>query len=221
VISVRQSTIESFRRVRAGLFGTDEAELVAYIRNHQESEPNRKMRAGTAWHNVLADGGRYWTGKFWFEDDGFKFHKDAVAYAGNVVGPGLIEQPGSLRLRAAGADVQLTGTCDHVHGYVLQDHKVKIDEGTPQLDPEPYFDSYQWRMYMLIHDARVFRYNLWGFKDVGGGELSLVDYLPCRMWAYPGMRRDVVDLVSAFVEWARPNHLLRYLEVKGEPASAR
>jgi hypothetical protein len=222
VIAVRQSTIESFRRVVAGAYGASEADLVAYLANGQECvEETRKMAAGTAWHAVLQDGAPHWCGDNWFACGGFRFHKDAVAFAGHTVGPGLTERPGRMFLKAAGEEVILTGTADHVRGAVIQDHKTKLDEGTPQLDPEPYFDSFQWRAYLLIHDCRVFRYNLWGFKDRGAGELDLVDYLPCRMWAYPAMRRDVTDLVAAFVEWARPNGLLKNLRVKGVVARDR
>ncbi len=220
MIQVRQSTIESFRRVRDGAYGANEAELVAYIHAGENSEPNRKMAFGTSWHAVLQDGKRHWCGDNWFKVGDFRFHKDAVAFAGHTIGPGLVEQAGSIRLRVAGEDVLLTGTCDHLHGRVIQDHKSKLDEGTPQLDPEPYFDSFQWRAYLLMHDASCFRYNLWGFKDKGAGEVDLVDFLSCRMWAYPRMRADVLETVESFVEWARPNSLLKYLKPK-EPNRAR
>ncbi len=214
MIQVRQSTVESFRRVRDGAYGSSETQLVAYIHAGETSEPNRKMQCGTAWHSVLQNGPGHWCGDNWFECNGFRFHKDAVAYAGHTIGPGLLEVPGSIRFRTAGEDVLLTGTCDHLHGRVIQDHKTKLDEGTPQLDTEPYFDSFQWRIYMLIHDATCFRYNLWGFKDKGTGEVDLVDYLSCKMWAYPRMKADVVELVEQFVEWARPNGLLQFLKPK-------
>lgn len=217
MIRLRQSTLESFRRLSEEEYGPTEDELIEYVKAGEQDgwKPNDKMRAGTAWHAVMADAGPFWDGGCWFKCDGFRFHKDAVATAQHHVGPGLLEVASARRFRVDATDFLLTGTADHLWGLVVQDHKTKVDA---DIDPESYEDSLQWPVYLLLTDSRCFRYNLFRFKDQGDGELDLREIYSFRLWAYPGMAARVEHWLSRFADWAAAKGLLPYLDPRrGRP----
>lgn len=208
MMQVRVSTLESFRLVMT----TDwkpEHELVDYIRAGQTSEPNWRMRAGTAWHARLE-------GKS--PDDGWIFRPEHVEAGIAHAGPGLREMTARESLVAGGVNLTVKGTCDHIRGLVIQDHKTKFG----QCDPKDYEGSLQWRCYLWLFGASVFRYNLFQFAesdDESGGLLDLLNIHTVKFWRYPAMVWDITRWADDFVDWARARCLLPYLDTPERAAA--
>lgn len=191
---IRVSTLESFRLVCASdYFQADE--LMAYIRAGQTSEPNARMAAGTAWHNALE-------GKRW---EKYNFDPSSIDWAQDYTGPGLLEQ----EARKTMLGVTVKGTCDHLRGLCLQDHKAKFD--TPS--PSPYESSLQWRFYLWLFDCQKFTYNLWHFSGdpAETTELKLRDVLSFSFWRYAALEKDCESWLRRFLDWADAKGLMGYL----------
>lgn len=224
MIRLRVSTLETFRRV----VQTDyqpESELIETLRRGQwtDGPANWQMNAGTAWHAILANPIRTQQIEFGcdgvpytvHESGGFRFSGPDVQAALRHVGPGLHEVPAGRTWDIDGRQVRVTGTADHVRGLVVQDHKTKFS--TP--DARDYEASLQWRFYLLLQEAVVFRFNLFDFRDPDDtGLCELKEIVSFRFWPYVGMEADCRFWLREFLAWADDRGLLGLLE--GEKKAA-
>lgn len=212
MIRIRTSTLEQFRKVCQTDF-QPESELAERIVKGQWSDDRDVpwyMHAGTAWHRALAlelpdnclpDHTQVRYGDYWFTPEDIN---EGIA----TFGPGLREVTGWRTWDVGGLKVQVEGAADHLYGLVVQDAKAKFSD----VDPSDYEQSLQWRMYCLIHHARVFRYVLFNFKDPDkAGFLRLKDTYWFSTWAYPDMEADVLVWLHRFMDWARTRGLIHYL----------
>lgn len=175
-------------------------ELVSRLR--REAPPNRAMAMGTAWHSILEEPQE--DELLMVKRDGFTFIVEADAC---LTLPQVREIRAEKTYIVDGIPVTLTGGCDGISGTVVYDHKL-----TARPDPEKYFDSYQWRAYMDIFDAEIFRYVLWHAKDDGDSILiRSVDEFP--VYRYPTMRDDLMVGLHEFVQFAR-EHLPERFETE-------
>jgi hypothetical protein len=58
-------------------------------------------------------------------------------------------------------ELEVTGQCDCVSGKTIIDHKT-----TGQFDPDRFMFGYQWRFYLDIFDADVFRWNVFEIQEL-------------------------------------------------------
>jgi hypothetical protein len=160
-----------------------------------EGPTNDKMLKGTAWHKVLENPpGTIDT----IEKDGFTFKVDCDRA---IVLPQVREIRASKTYHVAGVDVTLTGGCDGITGNVVIDHKLSFN---PEL--ENYFESYQWRAYLDIYNADIFRYYVYSAKG-DGTEITIKDVLEFAVFRYPGMvsylEQGIFNVVS-FIKLQAP-----------------
>src|SRR5690606_28161709 len=87
-----------------------------------------------------------------FAVDGFTFSFDTDA---EIDLPPLREMKATMQIDIGGTLVTLVGKVDAIHGKRIDDHKF-----TAKFDPDRYLDSYQWRVYLEIFGADVFRWNI-------------------------------------------------------------
>lgn len=212
MISVRVSTLESFRRVADTSYG-DEHELVEYVRHGQTSEPNWMMAAGTAWHRALAGESPDFldieTGHWHYGD--WLFRNDDVTDAREHVGPGLCEVTARRVFRTPVGNVEVRGTCDRIRGLYVRDAKAKFT--TP--DAKDYEPSLQWRFYLLLHGAARFTYDLFAFRDPGDKQLcELRGIESFNFWRYSGLEWECQSWLVRFVEWADSRNLLGFLAAR-------
>ena len=216
MIRIRTSTLEQFRRVVCTDYAP-ESELVDRIRRGQwvdDPETPWYMQAGTAWHRALSgepadevieDNSQECLSRY----GDYLFNPDDIHAGIAFFGDGLREMTSWRTWEVGGLKVQVEGTADHVHGLVVQDAKTKFSD----TDPADYEQSLQWRAYLLIHHAEVFRYVMFNFKDpTEDGFLALKDIYHFNMWRYPDMERDVLEWLERFVDWAGTRGLIRHLE---------
>lgn len=188
----RVSSIETFRRWRDD-DEQDAADLVARLTTH---EPTEAMLAGTAFHKALeyAQPGGYET----LESDGFVF----------ILPDAELALPDIRELRAFGrfGQLKVTGQVDGLHGKRVDDHK-----STASFRPDGYLEGCQWRFYLDIFGADVFRWNVFEIAPVRNEDRVYTVKPPhiLEQYRYPGLHDDCMDLARDYYEFAKihlPNH---------------
>lgn len=182
---VRVSNIEAFRQWT--LTDDDPQALVDPLADFQ---PTEAMLAGTAFHKALevATPGDYDR----MEAMGHTFILEADA---EIYLPPVRE----LRCFKWYGPLQVTGQVDGLDGLRVDDHK-----STAYFNAERYLDGCQWRFYLDIFEADVFRWNVFEFKPVTGEERTYTVAAPQILEArrYAALHEDCAALASAYYEFA-------------------
>lgn len=184
----RVSELESFRRWRADPDASVD-EVVAMLRHGLE--PTEGMLAGTAFHALLehAKPGELVIA----ESQGFTFH---FAEDAEIVLPTVRE----LRAYKAYGELTVTGQVDGLFGRRVEDHKT-----TAHFNADRYLEGYQWRFYLDIFEADLFRWNVFEIKPVPKKarvyEVAAPQVL--EQARYAGMADDCASLAHDFLAFAR------------------
>jgi len=182
---IRVSALESFRRWRL-----DEELPIGDLMNSLTSNVETEaMRRGTALHKALeiAEPGEHET-------------LAAMGYTFTFAG-GIVAVPAVREVRAYGryGELTVTGQTDGLDGIVIVDHKT-----TSSFDAEKYLAGYQWRFYLDLFHADIFRWQVFEVRE-GGDERAYNVGEPHKLTAYryPGMRQDCEALAGEFTAFAR------------------
>lgn len=193
-MTFRVSEAESFRQWRED----EDADLdVLLARLRGQSEASEAMLAGTAFHKALE-----------VAQVGSASTLSALGYTFNISGDFEIALPVIREVRAGktyiGDDFAITisGQLDAIEGKRVEDHKT-----TGRFDPERYMTGYQWRMYLDIFGADLFRWNIF---EIACNEDA---YPPGLVWdvfamhrleqyRYPGMEGDCEKLALDLARFA-------------------
>lgn len=188
----RVSSLETFRRWRLDE-SQDSADLVARLTDFQ---PTEAMLAGTAFHAALevAKAGEY-----------AQLHAHGYTF---ILPDAEIALPDIREIRAFGnyGPLTVTGKLDCLHGKRVEDHKT-----TATFRPDGYLEGCQWRFYLDLFGADVFRWNVFEISPVRGEEKTYTVKPPqlleqCR---YPGLHDDCMDLARDYYQFAAvhmPHH---------------
>lgn len=181
----RVSNIETYRRWRADPDAIAD-DLVARL---QDFEPTEAMLAGTAFHKCMEDAapGEYDV----LAANGFTFHLPDAAIA----------LPTIRELRCFGqyGPLRVTGQVDALYGKRVEDHKT-----TAYFNADGYLEGCQWRFYLDLFSADVFRWNVFEIKPVKGKERTYEVSAPqtLEQYRYPGLHDDCMDLAAGFYQFA-------------------
>lgn len=180
----RVSSIESFRRWRLDEDQTAD-DLVQWL---TVDNPSPAMLAGTAFHKALelATPGDHET----IYANGYTFH----------LPDGELALPEIRELRAYGdyGPLQVTGCVDGLHGKRVIDHKT-----TARFSPDGYLEGYQWRFYLDLFDADVFRWNVFEIREVKPMVYQVADPQVLEIYRYPDLHDDCERMAADFYEFAR------------------
>jgi hypothetical protein len=182
---VRVSNIETYRRWRADPDAIPE-DLVTRLIDFQPTGP---MLAGTAFHKCLEDAvpGEYDR----MEANGYTFILPDVSIA----------LPAIRELRCYGdfGPLRVTGQVDGLYGKRVEDHKT-----TAYFNGDGYLEGCQWRFYLDLFQADVFRWNVFEIKPVRGKEMTYEVSPPqtLEQYRYPGLHDDCMDLAAGFYQFA-------------------
>lgn len=180
----RVSNLESFRQWRED----DEQTVEDLVHWLTSSHPTEAMLAGTAFHKALelAQPGEYDT----LEALGFTF----------LLPDAVLELPTVQELRAYGeyGGLTVTGQVDGIEGLRVDDHKT-----TSRFDPERYLAGYQWRFYLDLLEADVFRWNVFEIREVKRRVYQVTATHRLEAHRYPGMHTDCERLAADFLVFAR------------------
>lgn len=184
----RVSNIDAFRRWREDDDQTVE-DLVRFI---TVDEPTEAMKAGTAFHKALETAG-YGDHRV-LEAEGYTFLLDG----------GLLELPALRELRAYGqyGGLAVTGQVDGLHGRIVIDHKT-----TSRFDPERYLNGAQWKFYLDLFGANVFRWHVFEITELAAREYRVAPPQVLTTYRYPEMHTYCQQLAAEYLDFA--NQFLR------------
>ena len=192
----RVSEAETFRQWRED----EEAELEALlVRLRGLDPPSQAMRAGTAFHAILerAAAGQVIDEA---EQDGFRFIVEVDAEL-------ALSPIREYRAHRQYPGIAITGQLDVLDGLRVEDHKT-----TSQFDADRYLGGYQWRFYLDIFDAWVFRWNVFEMREVDPCVYLVHRLHRLEQRRYPGMERDCERLALDLADFARQHMPERLLE---------
>lgn len=181
----RVSNIETFRRWRLDESQTVD-DLIARLTDFQPTEP---MLAGTAFHKALEDArpGTFGT----LNALGYTFHIDEDCE---------IALPSVRELRCFGdyGPLRVTGQVDALWGRRVEDHKT-----TANFNADGYLEGCQWRFYLDIFGADVFRWNVFEITPTKEPKTYRVDPPhTLEQVRYPGLHDDCMRLAADYYEFA-------------------
>lgn len=182
----RASRLDEFRHYLSGEhFDTSEYTAADFIRRMTTFEESPAMAAGTAVHGVIENAG------FGEVADGpskgwhVKFDLDA-----ELPMPVFRE----IAMQRTHKGITLFGRVDAMDANTIHDTKT-----TANVDVDRYLDSYQWRAYLWMSGRRSFVYDILKVKVEDDIKVvTVTEYLPLKVSAYPNMARDVESLLEAF-----------------------
>ncbi len=180
----RVSNIEAFRRWREAEDQPVE-NLIEFI---TVDNPTPAMLAGTAFHEALenAQPGTYEV----LEAMGYTFHLPDA----ELVLPSIRE----VRAYGQYGGLTVTGKVDCLDGRRVDDHKT-----TSRFDAERYLAGYQWRFYLDLFDADVFRWNVFELRELEPLVFQVSAPQLLEITRYPGMHDDCMQLALDYLAFAR------------------
>ena len=197
----RVSMVEAFRQWEADDEG-DTDRLIASICGLGEETP--AMRAGTALHKSLelAEPGE--VDRLTVPGYVFRFPKDYTL----ALAP-IRELRASKVFTVDGSPICISGQVDAINGLRIEDHK-----STARFDADRYLAGYQWRLYLSIFGASMFRWNVFEMSEVestteaDGFELPPAEYEihavhRLEQYRYPTLEADCHALVTRFARFVR------------------
>ena len=168
--------------------GASLSALLAQLR--RESVPTEAMLAGRAFHRALETCGTGAHGRL--AADGYTFDLDLDA---TLVLPAIREVKATRDYRIDHHRITLVGRVDAIDGRRIDDHKL-----TTHWDPERFLDSYQWRVYLAVFGASLFRWNVFEARAHGPRRYVVFALHPLEMTRYPELD---ADLRRELAEYAR------------------
>jgi hypothetical protein len=180
------SELDAWRYYRA----SEEASLDDLLaRLRRETPPTEPMMAGSALHKAL----EHANGEAdVLEADGYRFHFQADC---ELYMPAIRELKGELEMDTPAGPITLVGVVDAIAGEV-QDHKLSA-----RFDAERYSDSYQWRCYLRMFNAKRFVYNVFVGKPERPKVYTIYEFHKLPLYAYPEMHQDVQREVEQFAQF--------------------
>lgn len=208
-MTARVSELETFRRWRLD----EEATLEDILPKLQGGfVATARMDAGSAFHKALelAEPGEFDVLQAQHEGQAYVFHIDTDA---ELELPSIRELRHSRTFPVDDGYITISGQVDTLLARRVDDHKT-----TAQMDAEGYFAGYQWRCYLTIFEADVFRWNVFEIREASDrflaglpkelSELPGLHYVihgahRLEQHRYPGMEADVARMAADFYRFAR------------------
>lgn len=198
----RASRLDEFRAYLSGeMWNGDEYTSAEFIKRLTSYEESPAMAAGTAVHAVIE---RAAFGELPRETDmnGWHIVMDLDA---EIAMPEFREVP----LFREHKGIPLFGRCDAIDANAVHDLKT-----TSQIDIDRYMDSYQWRAYLYMSGRRNFVYDILRVKlEEDIKVVTVLDYTPIRVSAYPALSSDVERLLEQYDECVRALGIPELLKV--------
>ena len=185
------TTVEAFRLWRDTGDWMALEDLEATIR--RDAPPNEKMLRGRAFHSVIESPVKQEAlGEHFYEAEGYRFGGPGMDRVLAMFPEGCVHEP---KAEATVAGVTLVGKADALYGLGAWEAKL-----SDKIDVERYFDSFQWRAYIVLFGVKWVRYVL-GQGDFSGNFVSVYTALPMTLYTYPKLGEDVRRLTSECAEF--------------------
>lgn len=156
-----------------------------------KSPPTVAMAVGIAWHSILEN----WQGETAdnrYYQDGFVFDLSQLNSDDEII-IGEASQREKKQVWQGVDGVDLVGKFDVITPFAIIDHKL-----TANFDPERYFNSWQWRAYLMMTGKPKMIYQVFEHTGLNGDVITIKDYHRLEVLAYDGMTGDVKEIVCDF-----------------------
>jgi hypothetical protein len=165
----------------------DLAQLLARLRH--EEQPTPAMEAGRAFAKLMEHAK---PGDLDIVTvDGWTFDFTLLEGASFAL-PRVREIKAEVPFATPSGPVTLVGMVDQLEGRAVHDEKL-----TERWDAERYFESVQWRAYLVMFDATKFVYDIFQCRrDEDERYVTVTEYHPMTFYAYPDIRDDVQRAVN-------------------------
>ncbi len=195
-MSFRVSNVEAFRQWR----DDEESDLDALLSKLNGTfQPSPSMLAGTAFHRALEES------KTGDEADTLTAlgHTFLIRADINLHIPDIREVRADKTYVVDGQQIRISGQLDTISGKRVDDHKT-----TGRFDPERFMSGYQWRLYLDIFGADVFRWNVFEMSPVEADDMpantwEVFAFHSLTQYRYPGLPADCQRLVDDFARFVR------------------
>ena len=206
------TTVEAFRLWRDTGDWMALEDLEATIRKDQP--PNENMLRGSAFHDVIErpaataetglEGTQYRSGEYVFGGEG-------MARVLALLPKGRVAE---CKATWTFGGITISGKADALHA--LDAYEAKC---TAKLDVEKYFDSFQWRAYVVMFNVQRVHYILGQHYDNGGRHVVIEHVLPMTLYRYPNVEDDVKRTASECAEFIVLRGLESYVQDKEDLAA--
>lgn len=183
----RASKLDDYRAYLTGeMFNGDEYTAEEFIKRMTAYEESAAMAAGTAVHSII-ETAQFGEIKPHADAYGWHVHFDLDADA-------AIPEAREVPLQRTHNGITLFGRCDAIGPSTVHDIKT-----TSTIDVDRYLDSYQWRAYLWMSGRQRFVYDIFRVKVEDDIKVvTVLEYVPLKLSAYPNMGRDVERLLEEF-----------------------
>lgn len=200
-MSFRVSNVEAFRQWR----DDEDAELDSLLDKLRGTfQPTPAMLAGTAFHKALEES------KPGDEADTLTALGHTFLIRANISLhiPEIREVRADKAYIVDGSPIRISGQLDTISGKQIEDHKT-----TARFDPERFIGGYQWRLYLDIFGADVFRWNVFEMAPVEADDMpantwEVFAFHQLSQYRYPGLHADCQSLVDDFARFVRSEEAL-------------
>jgi hypothetical protein len=210
-MTFRVSEVESFRQWQQD----EDYELDKLLSRLRGQEPaSDAMLAGTAFHKAL-------------ELASATSHDEleAFGYTFRFVGDFDLAIPAVREVRShktyvfGAIAITISGQLDCIDGRRVEDHKT-----TSRFDPDRYLDGYQWRFYLDIFGADVFRWNVFEIacvenEDPPGLVWEVYGSHRLEQYCYPELSKDCERLAGDLAYFAI-QHMPERIKSRSTPGRA-
>lgn len=163
-------------------------------------EPSPAMQAGSAFHAALE---LLSNSCSLLVHDAYKFKLECEAEL-------TLPSQRELKIeREVLPGIVLVGKIDGLDGNVIRDYKL-----TTKLDAERYFDSMQWRAYLMLFETNAFDYCIFEGSPDREREFdyTIRAYHSLRFYRYPSMDNDVKDCASGLAKFIHDHKIVTKIQ---------
>jgi len=188
------SKAEAFRKWREN----EDAELEPLLKTLRgEDQPTEPMLAGTALHKALETAGE--GERDTLSEDGYEF---VITADINLALPKCREVFATKDY----GPIVISSRVDVLDGKCVEDHKT-----TSRFDPERFLAGFQWRFYLDIFEADLFRWNVFEMRELKPKVYEVFNFHRLEQYRYPALAMDCRDLATDLAEFVR-EYLPEYAE---------
>lgn len=120
------------------------------------------------------------------------------------------EQKCSYQIQVGNYDIYVPMRIDAIGGIVCHDHKYVVRDFA---NVEGYMDSFQWKIYLLATECKIFQYNIFVEEPRDSeDEPRKIELLDFQLYPYQHMYDDVHTGFAQFINFCDQNDLLHLLE---------